>query len=291
MAVGGDLGWWGPDGALTAMWYTRTITGLAEETQAAVTITSGTSTLTITETVRAQPNDIPYPVYSESSSLLDSGSIRIPIPPTASAPPATAPSLAPAPPPFNDSYSTGTGSGPTSVPSSSASSILNTSSSTTSSLRPIGNSINPLGCPTINNTIYTTENGEQFQLQCYRQYGGPVSVGLDQSNFRDCIEECSKVNQGFSAVRCYGTTWLKYFSGIHCNLKGQSGLATYTTHYDAVSAVLLGAPGPPVGLFGVGDGLTKGLPRQGAEGKEAAVAVVGGDKGQLMDSDPGTWRL
>ncbi|KAL8688443.1 MAG: hypothetical protein Q9224_004882, partial [Gallowayella concinna] len=223
---------------------TRTITGSAEETQAAATITIDTSTLTITETVRAQANDDPYsvysepwslldtssislpipptaadpyPVYSEPWSLLDTSSISLPIPPTAAVPPATAPSLLPAPPTFTNSYSILL---PTLGPSSSSSSLI-ASSSTTSSFRPVGTSINPLGCPTINNTIYTAQNGEQFQLQCYRQYGGPVSIGLDQFVFRECIEQCSKVNQGFSAVRCFGVTWLQYNTGVRCNLKAQ----------------------------------------------------------------------
>ncbi|KAL8734539.1 MAG: hypothetical protein Q9166_001439 [cf. Caloplaca sp. 2 TL-2023] len=167
---------------------------------------------------------------------------------------------------------------PTSFPSS----PLIKPSSTSSSSRPIGTSINPEGCPSINNTILTTTNGQQYQIQCYREYGGPVSIGLDQPYFRDCIEQCSHVNAGFSAVRCYGTTWLKYASGIHCNLKTQSALSSYTTNYEAVSAVRLTGVVPPiVGQFRGG---------AGADGAEENTGGAG-NRAQLPDDRPGTRRM
>ncbi|KAI4244655.1 MAG: hypothetical protein L6R40_002859 [Gallowayella cf. fulva] len=217
---------------------TRTITGSAEETRAAVTVTSGTSIFTITQTVLAQANLYPDQVYGDSSSLVSSSSVIASMPSVLPVPSATTPSLSASP--LNSSFSGDIGSGPrggglstsasyattniTPLSASPSSSSLLSFSSTSSSSRPIATSINGVGCPSINGTIFTTQNGEQFQLQCYRSYGGSVAIGLDEPYFRDCIEECSTVNQGFSAVRCYGTTWLKYSAGIHCNLKSQTGL-------------------------------------------------------------------
>ncbi|KAL9601888.1 MAG: hypothetical protein Q9219_002241 [cf. Caloplaca sp. 3 TL-2023] len=246
---------------------TRTISGRIPATKYAATVTGGTSTLTVTQTVLPQPT---VPSYNASISSANNGSIS-----NTSLPTVTTISLTSTR--INTIYSTGTGlpfshnttsisppypagnttsrASPTSAPSSvrppsSSSSSIPTTSSTTSSLLPIGTSIAPGGCPTINNTIYSLPTGEQYQLQCYRAYGGPVSIGLDQPYFRDCIDECSTVNRGFSAIRCFGVTWLKYAQGIHCNLKGQSVLANYTTDYMAVSAVLLtGVPVPVFGAF------------------------------------------
>ncbi|KAL8863446.1 MAG: hypothetical protein Q9178_000127 [Gyalolechia marmorata] len=230
---------------------TRTIRGSVGETQAAATVTIGTSTLTITETV-----------HSDSSSLGDSSSTRDPLS-ASSVPSVRTPSFSPSGIALNGSYSTGTGSEPGSSDSTLSTSYvpINTTlptsipsaipSSTTSSQLPVGTSINQIGCPGINNTIFTTVAGQQYQLQCYRVYSGATIIGLDRSYFRECIEQCSTVNAGFSAIGCYGVTWLQYDQGIHCNLKSQSALRNYTTSSLAVSAVLLsGVPPPVVGLFG-----------------------------------------
>ncbi|KAI4263186.1 MAG: hypothetical protein L6R42_001661 [Xanthoria sp. 1 TBL-2021] len=271
---------------------TRTITGSIEETQAAATVTSGTSTSTVTETI-PQGNYYPDPVYGDSSSLASSSSVGVPLS-ASSILSGTVPSLSTAPINFTNSYSTGNGSGPrggvstastpytATLPETTLSSYIPSviPTSTTSSQLPvdtfIGEPINPEGCPGINNTIWTNSYGQQYQLQCYRFYGGPISIGLDQPHFRECMEQCSLVNAGFSAIRCYGVTWLKFGDGIHCNLKSQSVLRDYTTNYDAVSAVLLtGVPQPGVGLFrGAGPG----------------SGSVGG-KMQFPDDHPGTWRM
>lgn len=84
------------------------------------------------------------------------------------------------------------------------------------------------------------------------------------------------MNDGFSAIRCYGVTWLKYSAGVHCTLKAQSALVSGTYNVLAASAVLLtGVPPPVVGEFkGQGGGLGDGI-----------------GKGQLGDDDAGTWRV
>ncbi|KAL8834760.1 MAG: hypothetical protein Q9170_003609 [Blastenia crenularia] len=267
-------------------------TGFDPQTEYAETINGGTSTLTVTQTALPQPNN---PYYNASLPVTNSSAISGS--PSASIQLVTTVSMTSTR--INTIYSTGTGlpypinttsvlppyptpnitvgTSPTSAPTLNTSSISSTS--TTSSLLPIGTSIAPGGCsgsngqPSINNTIYTLPSGEQYQLQCYRAYGGPISIGLDQTYFRDCINECSVVNQGFSAVRCYGVTWMKYAQGVHCNLKSQTGLGNYTTEYESVSAVLLtGVPEPIVGEF------------VNREGKTGGVS-------EPLDDDPNTWKV
>ncbi|KAI4215110.1 MAG: hypothetical protein LQ351_002425 [Letrouitia transgressa] len=148
---------------------------------------------------------------------------------------------------------------------------------------PIGTSVNPDGCPALNNTVYTVPGtNQQYQLQCYRKYGGPNTIGLDEPSFRECIQECSFVNNGFSAIRCFGVSWLKYGIGVHCNLKGQSGLVSYTVDYLAVSAVLLtGVPPPVVGAFS--QRLSAGTESSGTEKKDVF--------GPFPDDDPDLWKV
>ena len=88
--------------------------------------------------------------------------------------------------------------------------------------------------------------------QCYRQYTGPSYLGLAEPNFKSCIQECDKVNHGFSQLECYGVTWLDYLGGIQgvrCLLKTQAGMEQYLTNDLAVSAVLLDVPPPIAGVF------------------------------------------
>ncbi|KAL8771284.1 MAG: hypothetical protein Q9209_003189 [Squamulea sp. 1 TL-2023] len=267
---------------------TRTINGSYEETQAAATVTSGIYTSTVTE---RSSNYYPYQSYIDSTGSANSSSTSRPSSgsPISSV---TASSISIVSPTFNNSYSTGTGSGPSGGSSTSVSSAATNStlpsvpallpSSSTTSLRPVGTSINPAGCPTENNTIFTTTGGQQYQLQCYRVYGGPVSIGLDQPYFRNCIEQCSLVNAGFSAIRCFGVTWLQYDEGIHCNLKAQSALSNYTTNSLAVSAVLLTGVRPPViGQFKGSLGLGAAEVGEAAEGNHNRA----GAKTQLPDDD------
>ncbi|KAL8708737.1 MAG: hypothetical protein Q9220_006463 [cf. Caloplaca sp. 1 TL-2023] len=276
---------------------TRTIEGEDVSGVPAATITSGTTVLTVTQTALVQPT---YPIFNTSLSKNTTSSTRASL-------------TAPTSPSLSSAYPTGTSPSkplnttsllppypttnitlpsaplPTSPPisyntTSTRTSTLTasnlTTSTSTSSLRPVGTSVAPAGCPSINNTIYTIPTGEQYQLQCYRSYSGPVYIGLDKPYFRDCIQECSTVNAGFSATRCYGVTWLKYAQGIHCNLKSQASLANYTTDYESVSAVLLsGVPPPVVGAFPNATGGVSG----------ARVETTGGQVG-LEDWDPLTWR-
>ncbi|KAL8922571.1 MAG: hypothetical protein Q9208_005074 [Pyrenodesmia sp. 3 TL-2023] len=175
-------------------------------------------------------------------------------------------SSAPPYPTTNASSSSITSSSTTSS-STTSSSIF--SSSSTSSILPVATflSINGPACPTVNNTLFTTSTNKVYQIQCYRAYGGPASIGLDRPTFRECIEECSQVNAGFSAVRCYGVTWMNGAPGtVKCTLKSQSVLRSGVEDFMAASAVLLtDVPEPVVGQF-------RGMP-------------------QLADDDAGTWRV
>lgn len=85
---------------------------------------------------------------------------------------------------------------------------------------PIGTTINPKGCPTINSTLFrdntTVPIQQVYQLQCYRYYSGPNYQSLPETNFRSCIAACDSINGGGSASNggvegkfCYGVTWLK----------------------------------------------------------------------------------
>ncbi|KAI4126619.1 MAG: hypothetical protein LQ338_003641 [Usnochroma carphineum] len=228
---------------------TRTIRGLGEETEYAATVTAGTSTLTVTSTVLPQPVS-PYFNASEPSAnstsyvTVSSTSTRYSTIYSTGTPLTPYSLNTTSSPPYPTSNSSSAPALPTSAPSS-----------TTSSFLPIGTSIvidGHAGCPYINNTVFTTSEGEQYQIQCYRAYGGPVSIGLDRPHLLDCIEECDTVNAGFSAIRCYGITWLKYAtSGVHCNLKAQSALVNGTYDVLSASAVLLtGVTSPVTGAWG-----------------------------------------
>ncbi|KAI4196139.1 MAG: hypothetical protein LQ346_003299 [Caloplaca aetnensis] len=265
---------------------TRTISGYndAALTQYAATVTAGTTTLKITSSVLPSATSVSLgpsgnttdpSTDSTSYTTISTTSTRYStVYSTGTAIPTYSlnitSSSAPPYPTTNASSSSTT----TSSTSSSSSSSTATSSST-SSILPIATSLSPnsLGCPSVNNTLFTTSTTppKTYQIQCYRAYGGPVSIGLDRSNFRECIEECSTVNAGFSAVRCYGVTWLKYAQGtVRCNLKSQSVLAKGYEDFMAASAVLLtGVPEPVVGE------LKGGL----------------GGTAELADDDAGTWRV
>ncbi|KAL8729036.1 MAG: hypothetical protein Q9181_005147, partial [Wetmoreana brouardii] len=299
---------------------TRTISGVSDRTEAAATVTIGTTTTTITETARPHPY-YPYPVANSSSSANSSSNVSS----SSSRPsislvtiygssagtgllyPTSTTYLSPVSnttSPIRTSSITTSPTRTSSVATSPTTTSLATSlppplnttvilpSTTLSSLLPIGTSLDPRGCPSINNTIYALPSGQQYQIQCYRAYGGPVSIGLDQSRFLDCLQECSIVNTGFSAIRCFGVTWLKYGDGVHCNLKGQSALSNYTDDYMAASGVLLtGVPPPVVGMFQNKVGAGTGTGVEGV-GENEAGETTGAQTttGQLSDDDPGTWR-
>ncbi|KAL8777886.1 MAG: hypothetical protein Q9203_002307 [Teloschistes exilis] len=240
----------------------RTITGQAQGTAAASTVTSGTSTSTITETIITLPY---FPANASTSSNNTNGS-------------AFAPSTETGP-----ITSGGTGllyPNITSIPYQ----VTNTTysytpapitlaSTTLTAQDPFATSVGKGGCPSVNNTVYTLPGGQQYQIQCYRTYGGSVAIGIDAPHLVECLAMCSMANSGFSAIRCFGVSWMPYpTTGLHCNLKAQTSLLNFTTNFFAASAVLLtGVPPPVVGVFDNG--------RSGGS--------IGGN---LPDDDPGTWR-
>ncbi|KAI4240129.1 MAG: hypothetical protein LQ352_007709 [Teloschistes flavicans] len=238
---------------------TRTITARVEATEAAVTVTSGTFTSIVTATV------IPLPFFPTANLTADISSFY---PSTATGPINSAgtsllyPTLTSIPyPRINTTY---TYDPPT----------LTLASTTLTAEDPFATSVGKGGCPSVNNTIYTLPTGQQYQIQCYRTYGGAVSIGIDAPQLVDCMQQCSMANSGFSAIRCFGVSWMSYpTTGLHCNLKSQNALSIFTANFFAASAVLLtGVPPPPVGVFDSGT---------------AGDSSVGG---QLPDDDPGTWR-
>ncbi|KAL9610951.1 MAG: hypothetical protein Q9167_004361 [Letrouitia subvulpina] len=278
---------------------TRTIEAIDYKTLAAATVTVGTVTIQVTKTVYNTPDDY-YPIFSFSpatstsvpstvitapssyiASTISHGPYSYPSNSSSRIPTANSSGPIPLPPILNLNATATINPSPTARPSTSL--LSDESLTPTGPSLPIGTSVNPDGCPTLNNTIYTVPGtNQQYQLQCYRKYGGPNAIGLDEPYFRECIQECSVVNNGFSAVRCFGVSWLKYGIGVHCNLKAQSGLASYTVDYLAVSAVLLtGVPPPVVGAFS--QRLSAGTDGSGAEGKDVF--------GQFPDDDPGLWRV
>ncbi|KAI4095356.1 MAG: hypothetical protein LQ344_001654 [Seirophora lacunosa] len=288
---------------------TRSIQGNNVMTEYAATVTAGTSTITVTS------NALPvftYPYLNTSEPSAESTSFTTVsttstrynttyITGTALPFPLNTTSLLPPYPTSNTSSAaalttTGPSLDPTSSSSASSSNTstailsIGTSINTSSSSAPtsvastappgIGTSVNPRGCNTINNTIFTDDTGRQYQIQCYLRYGGPVSIGLDSATFRECMDECSTVNAGFSAIRCYGVTWLKYARGtVRCNLKAQAPLLEGGIYDgEAASAVLLtGVPPPVAGQFRVGDG-------------DDDDDWGSGAAGSLADHNPGTWR-
>ncbi|KAL8659234.1 MAG: hypothetical protein Q9202_007209 [Teloschistes flavicans] len=238
---------------------TRTITARVEATEAAATVTSGTFTSIVTATV------VPLPFFPTANLTADISSFY---PSTGTGPINSAgtsllyPTLTSIPyPGTNTTY---TYDPPT----------LTLASTTLTAEDPFATSVGKGGCPSVNNTIYTLPTGQQYQIQCYRTYGGAVSIGIDAPQLVDCMKQCSMANSGFSAIRCFGVSWMSYpTTGLHCNLKSQNALSIFTANFFAASAVLLtGVPPPPVGVFDSG---------------KAGDSSVGG---QLPDDDPGTWR-
>lgn len=95
---------------------------------------------------------------------------------------------------------------PTSLPfpsNTSVSQAQNTSNTTAAeaddeSILPVGYSINPAGCPTINDTIYT--DNMTYQVQCYRTYTGPTYQALAEPHFKNCIQACDNINGGYDYI-------------------------------------------------------------------------------------------
>ncbi|KAL9582521.1 MAG: hypothetical protein Q9212_003245 [Teloschistes hypoglaucus] len=242
--------------------YTRTISGYAQGTAAAATVTSGTSTSTITETKVTLSY---FPANVSTSANDTNGSPGSPLTETG---PITSAGTGLLYPTITSIPYQVTNTTYTYTPAP-----LTLASTTLTAQDPFATSVGKGGCPTVNNTIYTLPGGQQYQIQCYRTYGGPVAIGIDALHLNECIQICSMANAGFSAIRCFGVSWAPYpTTGLHCNLKAQTSLLNFTTNFFAASAVLLtGVPPPVLGIFDNG---------------RAGGTIVG----QLPDDDPGTWR-
>jgi hypothetical protein len=91
---------------------------------------------------------------------------------------------------------------------------------------PIGNSIQPAGCPSVDNDLYldntTVVTPQTFQVQCYRSFSSPNYQELQELHFNACIAACDNINGGGSAINggtvglfCYGVTWFKV-GGYRC---------------------------------------------------------------------------
>ena len=135
-----------------------------------------------------------------------------------------------------------------SIPAS-APTQLSGSRSASSSYEPIATSITPSVCPSGNATVLETPYGDQYQIQCSRQY---ITTGLFEvsvPSFEDCISVCSTRNEGFSDISCYGVTWTPSDAESSCGLKIQRDFESYATNENAISAILLTGVGFPVGTF------------------------------------------
>jgi len=265
---------------------TRTVDGIDYESVSTSTILSGTTTIIITASASAYPTLHPNithtaspsssePVISGNGTFSSTGALGLTglLSGTGSLPTkattrtvfvstntsqlATGTPRVPyfnlTAPPLNLTVPTILPTGlPTSGLSTAASALFPKANATTSSTLPLATSIGHGGCPNVNNTIFTTSNSQDYQIQCYREYNGPSLLGLQEPNFLACINECDTVNAGFSQLVCFGVTWTPYVisGGIKCNLKDQTGLGGYTSNPLAASAVLLtGVPPPVVGAW------------------------------------------
>ena len=123
------------------------------------------------------------------------------------------------------------------------------SRSASSSYGPIASPITPSLCPSGNATVLETPYGDQYQIQCSRQYIATSLFEVSVPSFDDCIGVCSTRNEGFSDISCFGITWTPSNTDSPCGLKIQSDFESYATDDYAVSAILLTGVGDPVGAF------------------------------------------
>ncbi|KAL8666892.1 MAG: hypothetical protein Q9202_001132 [Teloschistes flavicans] len=149
---------------------------------------------------------------------------------------------------YSTFYSTGVQTFVTTYPTattSTTSNIMTAALNTTSSAptAPVS-SLNINKCPGLNGTTVILPDGQVFAVVCGTNYGGPVDVGLYENSFGQCVQDCGIANNGFSAVRCRGVTYMPYNSGtaVNCFLKNAAGLEDYTADPNSVSAVLQDHP-------------------------------------------------
>ena len=91
---------------------------------------------------------------------------------------------------------------------------------TNTTQNPIGTSINPAGCPSIDGNLYsdntTVTSPQTFQIQCYRAFSTPNYQATNETSLPDCIAACDNINGGGSIITggqsglfCFGVTWLR----------------------------------------------------------------------------------
>ncbi|KAI4203365.1 MAG: hypothetical protein LQ350_001886 [Teloschistes chrysophthalmus] len=119
-----------------------------------------------------------------------------------------------------------------------------TTSATSSAPTAEVSSLNIRNCPGANGTDVVLPDGQTFAVVCGTNYGGPVDIGLYESSFGQCVSDCGISNNGFSAPRCRGVTYLPYSTGNdeNCFWKNQAALDQFTADRNAVSAVLISLP-------------------------------------------------
>ncbi|KAL8970088.1 MAG: hypothetical protein Q9183_001686 [Haloplaca sp. 2 TL-2023] len=105
-------------------------------------------------------------------------------------------------------------------------------------------SLEPPVCPGLDGTTIDLTDGQQFAVVCETDYGGPVSVGLIEDSFQDCVLSCATANNGFSAVRCRGVTYYRDTTAPaqNCFFKNLGSLDQAVQRENAVSAVLINVP-------------------------------------------------
>ncbi|KAL9019437.1 MAG: hypothetical protein Q9185_003329 [Variospora sp. 1 TL-2023] len=119
-----------------------------------------------------------------------------------------------------------------------------TDASATSSAPSVLPTLDPRNCPGLNGTIVTLPDGQQFAVVCETAFGGPIDIGLVEPTFQKCLEDCGEANNGFSAVRCRGVTYLPLDQGgQNCYLKNQAALLESQHTELAVSAILINYEG------------------------------------------------
>ncbi|KAL8877318.1 MAG: hypothetical protein Q9198_004641, partial [Flavoplaca austrocitrina] len=232
-------------------------TGLPTVTITSTRPSSGLPTVSINSTITSRPS-ASYPISSVNSSSTRASSLfptfsanssSIPIPNYGSAGLSTVfvTVTAPSPSPSNSTLAyTQTGLNTTSlVPTITTTQLSNltATSATTVALTALP-TLDIDSCPRLNGTVITLEDGQAFAVICSTEYGGPVDIGLSERSFRDCVEDCATTNNGFSAPRCRGVSYLidETTGEVNCNFKNLAGLAEAYNNPQAISAVLINAP-------------------------------------------------
>ncbi|KAI4288088.1 MAG: hypothetical protein L6R35_002646 [Caloplaca aegaea] len=115
-----------------------------------------------------------------------------------------------------------------------------TDASATSSAPSVLPTLDPGNCPGLNGTVAILSDGQQFAVVCETAFGGPIDIGLVEPTFQKCLEDCGNANNGFSAVRCRGVTYLPADQGgQNCYLKNQAALLESQHTEFAISAILI----------------------------------------------------